>query len=656
MTALPLLVMKASLVLAIALAATFLLRRRSAALRHWILSVGLFYAAAMPVLQWLAPDWALPDSWSRSYAVTFPAATFATPVAGSDAVAGDMVTGASFTPTTRPPLIDSAVWTSWLVATWLTGATAALVVLLAGLWRVRQVLQRTLPLAEPRWVEIASRISFRLRTRPVRLVEGSHPALLVTCGWWRPTIVLPPGCREWPDDKLWSVLSHELAHVRRRDWLIQLGAEAARCVYWFNPLFWLAARRLRQESERACDDAALNEGIDATSYASHLLDIARAASGSRALPLALGMAHATSLEGRVRAMFGERMDRRPVTSRAALATALFMLAIAGPIAAGTIERDGQLHLEALPLPAVSIVAPLLLAPPPETPHSETPHSATVHSTTAPSAQEIASAAAVPPVRLPPVRKTESLASVIQAPAAVPSQIPAVIQREVPSTGTASFSGIVRGPAGRPMAGAPVVMTDAATGAVRTDKTATDGRFAFFSLPAAQYSVTVSQPLWATIRFDLTLEEGQQADRMFALRMGVVSEAVTVASSGARGSAAPAPTATSRAVVSNVNPVRTRRCDANGLNCLSTPIKLVDVRPTYPPEALARGAQGVVILEATISDRGAVSDARVLRGVDPALNAAAVEAVKQWEFAPTLLDDMPTAVIMSVTVNFSIAGN
>jgi len=633
MTALPLLVVKASLVLAVALAVTLLLRRRSAALRHWLLAVGLASAAAMPALEWLAPNWTLPDSWSPSYAVSFPAATLATP----DATPADMVTDVTSMSAARQSLTASVSWTAWLVAAWLSGTVGALVGLLAGLWRVRRVLKRTVPLTEPRWVEVASRISRRLRTRPVMLVEGSDPALLVTCGWWRPRVVLPPGCRDWPDGKLWSVLSHELAHVRRRDWVVQLGAEVVRCVYWFNPLFWLAARRLRQESERACDDAVLYEGIDAASYASHLLDIARAAGRSRALPLALGMAHATSLEGRVKAMLDERMDRRPVTSSGAFATALCMLAIAVPIAASTIERGGQVGLE--PLPSVSGVVPLLSAPP----------SATVTSVAVPRR----------PARRPsPQRMMQSLERMTPATAAVAEQARAVVQREVPATGSASFSGIVRGTRGTSMAGAQVLMTDAATGAVRTDKTAADGRFAFFSLPAAQYSVTVSQPGWATARHDLTLEEGQQADRMFALTMGVVSEAVTVAASGPPGvNPAPVLNAPPRAEVSRVSPsARTRRCDSNGLNCLTAPIKLVDVRPIYPSEALNRGAQGVVILETTIGQSGAVSNVRVLRGIDPALNTAALEAVKQWEFAPTLLDDMPTAIIMSVTVNFSIQRN
>ena len=627
MTALPLLVVKASVVLVVALAVTLLLRRQSAAMRHWILAVGLFCAATMPALEWLAPNWQLPDTWSGGYVVSVPAATLATPASS--------LTDVDLRSTPTQPTNVSVSWNTWLVAAWIVGAVGSLVVLLAGLSRMRRVLKRTVPLTDPRLIEVANRISLRLRTRPVVLAEGSDPTLLVTCGWWRPMIVLPPGCREWAEDKAWSVLSHELAHVRRRDWMVQLGGEVIRCVYWFNPLFWFAARRLRQESERACDDAVLCGGIDAGSYASHLLDIARAANRSRALPLALGMAHSTSLERRVRAMFAERMDRRPVTSRAAFAATLCMLAVAVPIAAGTMERGEQRLPD--PPPVFLSVAPPVMVPP----------AATLMPSVA--------ASAAPP--RPSAREMEPARSVTPGTATAVDQAPSVVQREIPATGSASFSGIVRGSAGAPMAGAPIVMTDVATGAVRSAKTAADGRFAFFALPAARYVVTVSNLRWATVRYDLTLEDGQQADRAFAMRMGVVSESVTVAASLRSGSSAPTPGVAPRAQTSNVSPpARTRQCDANGLNCLSAPIKLLDVRPVYPPEALARGAQGVVILEATIGMTGLVSNIHVLRGIDPALNTSAVDAVKQWEFTPTLLDDMPTAIIMTVTVNFSIQGN
>ena len=78
----------------------------------------------------------------------------------------------------------------------------------------------------------------------------------------------------------------------------------------------------------------------------------------------------------------------------------------------------------------------------------------------------------------------------------------------------------------------------------------------------------------------------------------------------------------------------------------------DVRPTYPPIAQSARVQGVVIIEATIGPSGAVQEAKVLRSI-PLLDAAALDAVQQWQFTPTLLNGVPVPVIMTVTVNFTL---
>jgi len=83
-----------------------------------------------------------------------------------------------------------------------------------------------------------------------------------------------------------------------------------------------------------------------------------------------------------------------------------------------------------------------------------------------------------------------------------------------------------------------------------------------------------------------------------------------------------------------------------------PTKTQDVRPVYPPIAQAARVQGVVILETTIGPDGTVRDARVLRSI-PMLDQAAVDAVKQWQFAPTMLNGAPVPVMMTVTVNFTL---
>ena len=83
-----------------------------------------------------------------------------------------------------------------------------------------------------------------------------------------------------------------------------------------------------------------------------------------------------------------------------------------------------------------------------------------------------------------------------------------------------------------------------------------------------------------------------------------------------------------------------------------PQKTRDVRPLYPPIAQSARVQGMVIIEATIGADGAVVDAKVLKGV-PLLNDAALDAVRQWVFTPTLLNGVPMPVIMTVTVQFTL---
>jgi protein TonB len=87
--------------------------------------------------------------------------------------------------------------------------------------------------------------------------------------------------------------------------------------------------------------------------------------------------------------------------------------------------------------------------------------------------------------------------------------------------------------------------------------------------------------------------------------------------------------------------------------IKEPKKLKNVNPAYPDIAKQARVQGVVILECTISPQGKVTDVKVLRGI-PLLDAAAIEAVKQWVYSPTLLNGVPVPVIMTVTVNFRLS--
>jgi TonB family protein len=96
----------------------------------------------------------------------------------------------------------------------------------------------------------------------------------VSFGLLKPQIMLPVQALEWNESTMTDVLLHELCHIKRLDWLTTLSAYVIASVFWFNPLVWLAVKRLREESENSCDTAVLNSGRSDTDYAESLLAVA----------------------------------------------------------------------------------------------------------------------------------------------------------------------------------------------------------------------------------------------------------------------------------------------------------------------------------------------------------------------------------------------
>lgn len=112
------------------------------------------------------------------------------------------------------------------------------------------------------------------RNLEVRVSTSRRPPSALTWGTFRPVVILPQESENWSPEKLKVVMLHEFAHVRRLDSLSQLLALGICAVYWFNPLVWLAAKRLRADAEMAADDAAIRSGISPVAYAAELLKIA----------------------------------------------------------------------------------------------------------------------------------------------------------------------------------------------------------------------------------------------------------------------------------------------------------------------------------------------------------------------------------------------
>ncbi|RPI56562.1 MAG: hypothetical protein EHM55_04920 [Acidobacteria bacterium] len=342
--------MRMSLIVLGALAMTVLLRRRSAAIRHWVLAAGVASAAASPVLATIVPAWSLPFGTPAAF-VAYEEASGA---------------GASAPPARRPAAADTAATLSrsqsplpvtngrsigeTLQVIWAAGAAASLAILLIGVLRLTWLAAHARRVTHGRWADLAREISqaYGLR-RQVALLQSSHPSLLVTWGFARPKVILPAAADEWSDERARVVMSHELAHIRRGDWIVQLLAELLRAVYWFNPLMWVACRRLGLESEHACDDEVMNQGVEGTDYATHLVELARALNERRHswFP-APAMARPSSLERRVRAMLNNRLDRGPITGATRAAIFVLLFAAAGAVAAaqsGFVSFTGRVSDE-----------------------------------------------------------------------------------------------------------------------------------------------------------------------------------------------------------------------------------------------------------------------------------------------------------------------
>jgi protein TonB len=83
-----------------------------------------------------------------------------------------------------------------------------------------------------------------------------------------------------------------------------------------------------------------------------------------------------------------------------------------------------------------------------------------------------------------------------------------------------------------------------------------------------------------------------------------------------------------------------------------PRKTRDVKPDYPPHLLTRGVEGIVVVESIITTKGCISEAKVLSGVEPSMDFAAMSAVLGWRFTATVIDGQAVPVTMTVTVNFT----
>ena len=235
-----------------------------------------------------------------------------------------------------PVPVNTSTLFSTLVTLWLAGVMILLTRLTAGCWRVRRLHLVARLEAPSRWQALAEDLAARLGLRRrFLIVDSDRVSTPTVIGWLRPVVLLPiAALAGLTPRQVEAILAHELAHIRRHDFLINLLQTLAETALFYHPAVWWISSRIRTEREHCCDDVAVSVCGDAREYAAALTELA---SWSMAHPPLAMAATRGPLLNRVRRLLRlEESNRR--FSRTTLAVAIVLTTIAGVVALGAILK------------------------------------------------------------------------------------------------------------------------------------------------------------------------------------------------------------------------------------------------------------------------------------------------------------------------------
>jgi beta-lactamase regulating signal transducer with metallopeptidase domain len=252
---------------------------------------------------------------------------------------------------------------TFVVVTWLAGVLLCVTRLAGGWWRVRRLHLAALTLPQSTWHETAARVADALGLRRrVHIADSEMVDSPTLIGWLRPVILLPVAAvANLTPAQVEAILAHELAHVRRHDYVVNLVQTAAETLLFYHPAVWWVSRQIRTEREHCCDDVAVATCGNAADYAAALeeLETRRARDGGFALAATGG-----SLLERVRRLLHVPADDQRPAASVAVMMALVLLII---VVSGGLQHLPASHVNQASSAGQVRQAPPLPPPPPPPP-------------------------------------------------------------------------------------------------------------------------------------------------------------------------------------------------------------------------------------------------------------------------------------------------
>ncbi len=442
----------------------------------------------------------------------------------------------------------------------------------------------------------------------------------VTFGVAPAIVLLPAALREASPEQRTAVLCHELLHVQRKDWPWVLVEEAVLTLLWFHPAVWWLVGELQLAREQVVDRLTVAATGARRAYMDALLSAADAPS---APPLLAGFLRRRHLARRLVALAEE-----VVMSRA-------RLAVGGVLVLGVLLGSGAAAVSAWPLAVV------------QTPGGQEPSMALQTKPDVPGQLRVLARAAIDV----PGGLSQELTGVT-----ILLDVVVDAQGEVTSVRPVSFG--MRNDATK--LSFAVTNLGALDGLLR-------GKTFYSPGPAGGSPGGVSLDAAAVVRdVELMLKSASSALTQWRFASPAAAPAIVRLpavfdlSGGQATAGRPQPlsgfTGVADSPVSTFVARPTRPTEDGTLRVggqIQPPQAVFRVNPGYPQEARDARVQGVVIIEVKIAADGSVAEAWVLRSI-PLLDQAALDAVRQWRYTPTLLNGAPVPVIVTVTVNFTLS--
>jgi len=337
---------KGSIILCAAFAVNLILKRASAATRHFIWSTAFAGILLIPFLSFTLPSWNISLFESQQQAIESPQKGFslsefeqgllfrnsqleedleqsgssiANNIGSTDSEPSwskisEIIGSAS---SVLKKLLESFNW-SWLIIIWTMGSLYILSLFMTRLIRSWLLVKHAEPLQNNTFNRLIANCFNRFGvSKTVNLLQSESITIPLMWGYFNPSIVLPKEAEKWPEKRIEIVLLHEAAHIKRSDFLSTLIAHTASVFYWYNPLIWIALRRFHFERENASDDYVLSSGTKPTVYARNLFEVAQALKSIKwASHLGLAIVRKNKLEGRVMEILNSTKQRsvlKPVT-------------------------------------------------------------------------------------------------------------------------------------------------------------------------------------------------------------------------------------------------------------------------------------------------------------------------------------------------------